>query len=123
VVSAERAGVAELRRQLGQNSTNSSPPPSSDSPFAKPAPKSLRGKSGRKPGGQQGHAGSTLELLDRGEPLPPLDDPHQTSERLWADERVTHTVLSEQRLQSRAFLSWLLQGLWGRHSGKVFRLT
>jgi transposase len=55
-----RAEVAELRRQLGQNSRNSSKPPSSDSPFAKPAPKSLRRKSGRTPGGQQGHPGSTL---------------------------------------------------------------
>ncbi|MGH3527745.1 MAG: IS66 family transposase [Pseudonocardiaceae bacterium] len=52
--------VAELRRQLGQNSRNSSKPPSSDSPFVKPAPKSLRRKSGRKPGGQPGHNGSTL---------------------------------------------------------------
>jgi transposase len=52
--------VAELRRQLGQNSRNSSKPPSSDSPLAKPAPKSLRGKSSRKPGGQKGHPGSTL---------------------------------------------------------------
>jgi transposase len=52
--------VAELRRQLGQNSQNSSRPPSSDSPFVKPAPKSLRRKSGRKPGGQPGHPGSTL---------------------------------------------------------------
>jgi transposase len=65
VVQAEqiaqlRAEVAELRRQLGQNSRNSSKPPSSDSPFTKPAPKSLRGKSGRKPGGQRGHPGSTL---------------------------------------------------------------
>ncbi|MGH7128268.1 MAG: DUF6444 domain-containing protein, partial [Planctomycetaceae bacterium] len=62
---AERIGqlegeVAELRRQLGRNSRNSSKPPSSDSPFVKPAPKSLRRKSGRKPGGQQGHPGSTL---------------------------------------------------------------
>ena len=51
---------AELKRQLGLDSRNSSKPPSSDSPFAKPAPKSLRGKSGRKPGGQPGHPGSTL---------------------------------------------------------------
>jgi transposase len=55
---------AELRRQLGQNSRNSSKPPSSDSPFVKAAPKSLRGKSGRKPGGQPGHPGSTLALVD-----------------------------------------------------------
>ncbi|HEY3260904.1 MAG TPA: IS66 family transposase [Pseudonocardiaceae bacterium] len=54
---------AELRRQLGQNSRNSSKPPSLDSPFVKPAPKSLRGRSGRKPGGQLGHPGSTLELV------------------------------------------------------------
>jgi transposase len=58
------AEVAELRRQLGQNSRNSSKPPSSDSPFAKPAAKSLRGRSGRKPGGQPGHRGSTLALVD-----------------------------------------------------------
>jgi transposase len=58
------AEVAELRRQLGQNSRNSSKPPSSDSPFIKPAPKSLRGRSGRKPGGQPGHPGSTLALVD-----------------------------------------------------------
>ena len=55
-----QAEVAELRRQLGQNSRDSSKPPSSDSPFAKPAPKSLRGKSTRKPGGQKGHPGATL---------------------------------------------------------------
>ena len=58
------AEVAELRRQLGQNSRNSSRPPSSDSPFVKPAPKSLRRQSGRKPGGQPGHPGSTLALVD-----------------------------------------------------------
>jgi transposase len=60
LVVALRAEVAELKRQLGQNSSNSSKPPSSDSPFTKPAPKSLRRRSGRKPGGQAGHPGSTL---------------------------------------------------------------
>lgn len=56
--------VAELKRQLGLNSRNSSKPPSSDSPFTKPAPKSLRRKSGKKPGGQPGHPGSTLALVE-----------------------------------------------------------
>src|SRR5690242_5750724 len=46
------------------NSTNSSRPPASDSPFTKPAPKSLRRRTGRKPGGQPGHPGSTLALVD-----------------------------------------------------------
>ena len=58
------AEVAELRRQLGQNSRNSSKPPALDSPFTKPAPKSLRRRSGRKPGGQPGHPGSTLALVE-----------------------------------------------------------
>lgn len=59
VISELRAEVAELKRQLGMNSRNSSKPPSSDG-LAKPAPKSLRRKSGRKRGGQEGHPGSTL---------------------------------------------------------------
>ncbi len=65
MVEELRAENAELKRQLGQDSRNSSKPPSSDSPFAKPAPKSLRRKSGRKPGGQPGHLGSTLALVDK----------------------------------------------------------
>jgi transposase len=63
-VETLQAEVAELKRQLGQNSTNSSKPPSSDSPFVKPAPKSLRRKSGKNPGGQPGHPGATLALVD-----------------------------------------------------------
>ena len=63
MVEELRSEVADLKRQQGRNSRNSSKPPSSDSPFTKPAPKSLRGKSGRKPGGQSGHPGSTLVLV------------------------------------------------------------
>ena len=48
--------VAELERQLKANSQNSSKPPSSDG-YRKPAPKSLRSKSGRRRGGQEGHEG------------------------------------------------------------------
>lgn len=56
--------IAELEARLGANSGNSHQPPSSDG-LAKPAPKprSLRGKTGRKPGGQPGHAGETLQQV------------------------------------------------------------
>jgi hypothetical protein len=63
-VAVLEADNAELKRQLKQNSRNSSKPPSTDSPFVKPPPKSLRLKSGRKAGGQPGHPGSTLSLVD-----------------------------------------------------------
>jgi transposase len=53
------ARIAELEAQLGRNSRNSSKPPSSDG-LAKPAPRSLRGRLGRRPGGQAGHQGQTL---------------------------------------------------------------
>ena len=51
--------VAELEARLGQNPKNSSKPPSSEG-LGKPAPRSLRRRSGRKPGGQAGHDGKTL---------------------------------------------------------------
>lgn len=53
--------IKELREQLGQNSSNSSKPPSSDG-YKKPNPKSLRTSSGLKPGGQKGHKGSNMVL-------------------------------------------------------------
>jgi hypothetical protein len=46
-VAGLRAQVADLAAKAGQNSKNSSRPPSSDG-LARPAPKSLRGKSGRR---------------------------------------------------------------------------
>ena len=58
------ARVAELERQLGKDSSNSSKPPSSDAPFAKPAPKrSSRTRSGRGPGKQDGAPGTTLKRV------------------------------------------------------------
>jgi transposase len=53
--------IAELEERLNQNSSNSSKPPSSDC-LRKPKVKSLREKSGRKPGGQKGHTGHGLKI-------------------------------------------------------------
>ena len=54
-----------LESRLNQNSRNSSRPPSTDF-FVKekPNPKSLRKKSGKKAGGQEGHPGTTLDMVD-----------------------------------------------------------
>ncbi len=54
------ARIEELEAQLNKNSRNSSFPPSRD--IYTPKPTSLRKKSGKKPGGQKNHKGSTLEL-------------------------------------------------------------
>lgn len=56
-----REEVATLRGQISKNSRNSSKPPSSDG-LSKPAPRNLRKKSGRRPGGQRGHKGETLSM-------------------------------------------------------------
>ncbi len=59
-IAALKAENAELRARLGQNSKNSSKPPSSDPP-------GTEGKSseptGERPGGQPGHKGSQRELI------------------------------------------------------------
>ncbi|MBW1604756.1 IS66 family transposase [Streptomyces sp. JJ66] len=57
------AEIAELKRRLAMDSTNSSKPPGSDSPFRKPPPRSQRRASGRKPGAQPGHEGTNLQRV------------------------------------------------------------
>jgi transposase len=54
--------VKTLKEKLSKNSQNSSKPPSSDG-YSKPAPKSLRKKSGKPSGGQRDHKGQTLRMV------------------------------------------------------------
>jgi transposase len=63
-VAELQAQVADLAAKAGTNSRNSSKPPSSDG-LGKPAPKSMRGKSGRRPGRPKGQPGATMHLSDR----------------------------------------------------------
>ena len=61
VIAELRSRIADLERRLGLNSGNSSKPPSSDGLKKNPSRvSSLRDRSGKKPGGQQGHPGKTL---------------------------------------------------------------
>ena len=66
MIASLTARLNELEGRLAKNSRNSSKPPSSDG-INKPKPKSLRGKSGKKPGGQKGHPGTTLSLAENPE--------------------------------------------------------
>jgi transposase len=61
---ASEQRVKILEDQLAKNSRNSSKPPSTNG-FQKPAPKSLRKKSARPSGGQPGHAGKTLAMVEK----------------------------------------------------------
>jgi len=61
-----RERIAELEARLAQSPRNSSRPPSSEG-LEKPPPRkrSLRTRSGRRPGGQDGHKGTTLAQVAR----------------------------------------------------------
>ena len=55
--------IRNLKALLNQNSQNSNRPPSTDT-FVKKKTQSDEIKSGRLPGGQKGHPGSTLKTFD-----------------------------------------------------------
>ena len=60
-----RGRIAELEARLRQTPRNSSKPPSSQGLDKPPPRRSLRKRSGRKPGGQDGHEGTTLAQVAR----------------------------------------------------------
>jgi transposase len=73
VIAKQADRIALLQRRLGQDSSTSSRPPSSDAPWEKkPARKrSSRSRSGRKPGTQPGSPSASRSLVE---------DPDETSE-------------------------------------------
>jgi transposase len=62
LIDAQQERIKTLERHQAKDSHNSSLPPSSDR-FVRP-PKSLRKKSGKWPGGQKGHRGHHLRLVE-----------------------------------------------------------
>jgi transposase len=64
VIEAQGARIDALERELGKDSSTSSRPPSSDSPYRKPPRRSSRRASGRRPGKQPGDPGTTRELVE-----------------------------------------------------------
>ena len=65
--------IKQLRQQLGQNSHNSNWPSSHDQSRQKAKPKSVRPKTNRKAGGQEGHEGHTLKF----QPEPDVVEKHR----------------------------------------------
>lgn len=115
-VQALNERVRELETRLGKDSHNSHKPPSSDEPtFRRRRRKSLRQRSGKKPGGQPGHTGCTrlqvetpdevhLHAPDRcarcGDELQDVE-PHAAQRRQVFDIPVLRLHVREHQAQSK----------------------
>jgi transposase len=110
-ISILKKRIDELEARLNANSSNSSKPPSSDSPFTKSA-KKVSGKKG-KPGAKKGHKGARQQLLEPTETKPLHPDrcrcgnrefveaePYYTHQHIELPEvrmKVTHFVLYREK--------------------------
>src|SRR5690242_16097891 len=99
--------VQELEARLAKDSHNSSKPPSSDG--LKRKTKSLRQKSGKKPGGQLGHRGETLHLVAQPDEVvehrprhcPQCQTPLADAEVVLRERRQVHDLPAVARLVVR----------------------
>lgn len=112
----------ELRARLGQNSSNSSNPPSSDSPAQREA-RPGKPPSGRRRGGQPGHKGSRRQLLI---PTKPTVDCYPVSCRRCGEElprRADPDALRHQVVElppiAPEVSEWRLHRLCCRNCGTV----
>lgn len=90
VASLERR-IRSLEAARKKDSHNSSKPPSSDVVRGLRRPKSLRGKSGKRPGGQPGHPGRTLEMSE----VPDVILPHSATHCTSCGRALTENTASE----------------------------
>jgi transposase len=93
-VARQVAEIQELCDQVAKNSRNSGKPPSSDG-LRKPKTRNLRRKSGRRSGGQEGHPGHTLKMVEK----PDHVEVHEVSEcpQCSADLRAVEACEFERR--------------------------
>jgi transposase len=91
------ARVKELEARLALNSHNSSKPPSSDTPAQRP--KSSRPASGKKPGAQPGHPGTTLKAS----PTPEHIVQHSAAACQSCGQDLGHVAGEEERERRQVF--------------------